>query len=452
MAEGRIFISYRRGLDNGEARALYYQLERFFDRDRLFMDVDDIPVGVDFVEYLDSQVAQCQALIAVIGRGWVSHIDRLHEEEDFVRIELDAALKRGAQIPIIPLLIDGSTLPVKKDLPEDLHPLRRRNGVPIRHDSYPSTIEARLIPALSLALKEEVIPERQPAQPGFAEPPAIQRPEPPETAPSEPELPEPGSTFRDGDPAWAPEMVVIPTGSYMMGSTAEEAKAFGLAAVAAAQEQPRHKVDITQPFALARHATTFGEYDAFCQATEREKPKDEGWGRGRRPVINVTWNDATAYCDWLSERTGYAYRLPSEAEWEYACRAGTETGFSFGDVISSDLANYNPSYTAGASKEGVYRKKTVPVDFPGFQANAFGLSQMHGNVWERCADQWAESYESARSQTPFSDAGAGSLRVLRGGSWLNVPQLLRSARRDWNEPDARLNSIGFRPARTLLTP
>ena len=442
MSDGRIFISYRRGVDNGEARSLYYQLERYFDRDRLFMDVDDIPVGADFVEFLDGQVAKCNALIAVIGRGWVQHVGRLHDDEDFVRIELDAALKRSTQIPIIPLLIDGMVLPRRDELPPDLHPLRRRNGVPIRHDSYPSTIEARLIPALSKAL-HEAVPDRQTARPVDA--PTVRRADP------EKPLPEPGTIFRDDEAPWAPEMVVIPTGSFMMGSTAEETSKFEVADTLAAWEKPRHEVEISESFALARYATTFEEYLAFCEATDREKPGDHGWGRGRRPVINVSWDDATDYCEWLSERTRQSYRLPSEAEWEYACRAGTETAFSFGDVISTDQANYDGNYTAGGSKQGICHEKTVPVDYPGFQANAFGLLQMHGNVREWCEDDWADSYEAARMQSPLILSPRGPYRVVRGGPWNSDPKYLRSADRFNNAPGSCNFNLGFRPARTLLT-
>lgn len=427
MSQGRIFISYRRGVDNGEARSLYYQLERFFERDRLFMDVDDIPVGADFVEYLDGQVAQCNALIAVIGRGWCSHIQRLADDEDFVRIEIEAALKRGAEIPIIPLLIDGNTLPAREELPEVLHPLRRRNGVPIRHESYASTIEGRLIPALSKALHEDAPPERKLPLVGSAQTPAIRRPEF-----AKPEPFSPGTVFRDLDEPWCPEMVVIPTGSFMMGAPGDDLHGIH-------NEGPQHRVEIDQSFALARGCTTFDEYDAFCNAVGRERPKDEGWGRGKHPVINVSWQDSVDYCDWLSETSGHAYRLPSEAEWEYACRGGTDTRYTFGSRISTNLANF-----------GEDRKGTVPAIFPSFEPNAFGLHQMHGNVWEWCADDWVESYENSRSQVAFTRSPRGDFRVARGGSWKSVPQGLRSTARLLQDPLQRNSSVGLRPARTPI--
>ena len=209
-----------------------------------------------------------------------------------------------------------------------------------------------------------------------------------------------------------------------------------------------------QPFALAKNALTFEEYDAFCDATGREKPEDRGWGRGRRPVINVSWHDAVAYCDWLSELTGEGYRLPSEAEWEYACRAGTTTPFAFGETISTDRANYDGNYAYGSGSKGVYRQKTVAVDDLD-AANPWGLRHMHGNVSEWSADAWHDSYDGAPTDgSPWRDGSseAPGRAVLRGGSWDYYPRYLRSAYRDRNEPDDWLDDVGFRPARTLFTP
>jgi formylglycine-generating enzyme required for sulfatase activity len=129
-------------------------------------------------------------------------------------------------------------------------------------------------------------------------------------------------------------------------------------------------VSIGQRFAIGRYPVTFDEYDRFCETRRREKPSDNGWGRGRRPVVNVSWLDAQDYISWLSQETGLAYRLPSEAEWEYACRAGTATRYSFGDVLARDNANYAASGLHHTTEVGDYR------------ANPWGLHDMHGNVWE----------------------------------------------------------------------
>ena len=252
---------------------------------------------------------------------------------------------------------------------------------------------------------------------------------------------EPLSVFRDIDAPWCPEMVVIPAGRFVMGSPESEAGRFD-------DEGPPHFVTIAEPFALGRYPVTFEEYDEFAASTGRGPPGDQGWGRGRRPVIDVSWDDAEAYVDWLSQRTGQPYRLPSEAEWEYACRAGTTTPFHFGLTISTDQANYDGTYTYGSGKKGVHRKQTMPVG--SFPANGFGLHDMHGTVWEWCADVWHDSYEGAPADgTAWVEGGDQSRRVLRGGSWFRDPRNLRAAGRGRNGPGVRNFNVGFRVARTL---
>ncbi|MEL6318525.1 MAG: SUMF1/EgtB/PvdO family nonheme iron enzyme, partial [Pseudomonadota bacterium] len=167
-----------------------------------------------------------------------------------------------------------------------------------------------------------------------------------------------GTVFRDtmASGGEGPEMVVIPAGEFVVGSPEDEPERF-------AREGPQHQVRIARPFALGRYPVTFDEYDAYCAATRATKPKDEGWGRARRPAIYVSWDDASAYCAWLSSETGADYRLPSEAEWEYGCRAGTVTAFWWGREITPEQANYRGRYVyAGGGAKGVNRRKTEPVD------------------------------------------------------------------------------------------
>jgi formylglycine-generating enzyme required for sulfatase activity len=198
-------------------------------------------------------------------------------------------------------------------------------------------------------------------------------------------------------------------------------------------------VTIAQRFAIGRYPVTFAEYDRFCEARQREKPKDESWGRGRRPVINVSWQDAQAYVAWLSQETGRVYRLPSEAQWEYACRAATTTRYSFGDAITPDNANYGDSKLGRTSEVGAYR------------ANRWGLHDMHGNVWEWVEDDWHENYQGAPTDgSAWKDAEAGDrLCVLRGGSWGGIPGVCRSAYRVGIDTVIRDSYFGFRVARTL---
>ena len=210
-------------------------------------------------------------------------------------------------------------------------------------------------------------------------------------------------------------------------------------------EGPQHPVTLTRPFALARYALTFDEYEAYCAATGKDRPSDNGWGRGKRPVINVSWDDATAYCQWLSEQTGEEYRLPSEAEWGYACRAGTTTPFWWGNTIMPKQANYDGNHPYNQGEKGELRKETIPVDQ--FEPNPWGLYQMHGNVWEWVQD-WYADYKSEAQTDPIY-AQSGSDRVYRGGSWFNNAWCLRAACRHRYEPGYRPDNLGFRPARTL---
>ncbi|MEO1788053.1 MAG: formylglycine-generating enzyme family protein, partial [Pseudomonadota bacterium] len=172
---------------------------------------------------------------------------------------------------------------------------------------------------------------------------------------------------------------------------------------------------IDYPFALGQHTVTFAEWDAALAAgAGLAHPKDADWGRDRRPVINVSWEDVTAYLAWLNERlrlTGRAdaYRLPSEAEWEYACRAGTETPFSFGETITPDQANCIGNVTYGGGPKGTYQEKTMPVG--SYSANGFGLYDMHGSVWEWCADTWHDTYNGAPTDGSVWEGGDPSLRV-----------------------------------------
>ena len=233
-----------------------------------------------------------------------------------------------------------------------------------------------------------------------------------------------------------PEMVVIPPGSFRMGCLSDDDSC-------PAGERPVRIVRIPQPFALSKHEVTFADWDACVAAggCGGYRPTDRGWGRGNRPVIHVSWRDAQAYASWLSEETGEPYRLPSESEWEYAARAGTVTKYSWGDLIGRNRANCDG---CGSRWDD---DRTAPVG--SFAPNPFGLHDMHGNVWEWVEDCWNGSYSGAPSDGGAWLSGDCAKRVLRGGSWGVKPRLLRSALRGWNSPGDRLNSIGFRVARTL---
>ena len=250
---------------------------------------------------------------------------------------------------------------------------------------------------------------------------------------------EAGETFRDCDAC--PEMVVVPAGRFMMGAPESEALSWD-------DERPVHEVTVSS-FAVGVYEVTFDEWDA-CVADGGcggYQPSAEGWGKGRRPVIDVSWDDAQRYVEWLSSRTGERYRLPSESEWEYAARAGTTTPFHTGETITTEQANYDGREYDPSS---LYRRQTVPVG--SFDANAFGLHDVHGNVWEWVQDCWNDGrygYWEAPADGSAWLIGDCGTRVLRGGSWNDVPSDLRAANRDGNSAGARNDDVGFRVARTL---
>jgi len=216
-------------------------------------------------------------------------------------------------------------------------------------------------------------------------------------------------------------------------------------------ELPVRTVTFAKPFAIGKYEVTFTEYDRFAEATGREKPDDWGWGRGLRPVINVSWDDAKAYASWLSEQTGKRYRLASEAEWEYATRGGTVTPFSTGECIDTDQANYNGNFGwQDCARTDLNRAKTLEAG--SLPANPLGLHEVHGNVWEWAQDCWHDSYKDAPTDgSAWEEAGGGDCvrRVLRGGSWNDQPADVRSALRNWTTTEYRNFDVGFRLAQDL---
>ena len=243
---------------------------------------------------------------------------------------------------------------------------------------------------------------------------------------------QPGQSFSDtlSSGGQGPEMVVIPAGRFRMGCVSGQE--------CAAWELPVHDVTITQAFAVSKYEVTFEDYDRY---TYPNRVADEGWGRGRRPVFNVSWNDAQDYVEWLSAQTGHAYRLLSEAEWEYVARAGSSTAYSWGNDIGSNRANCDG---CGSQWDD---NRTAPVG--SFAANAFGVHDMHGNVYEWVEDCWNPRYARAPTDGSAWRSGDCERRVLRGGSWNYNPRTLRSANRDWNTTGYRSIYHGFRVARTL---
>jgi formylglycine-generating enzyme required for sulfatase activity len=261
-------------------------------------------------------------------------------------------------------------------------------------------------------------------------------------------------------------MLWIPPGRFLMGSPADEPERSDA-------EGPQHEVRL-QGFFMGQTPVTQAQWQAV--ARWRPSAGQGSWSeqldpdpilklsepklfRGaQRPVVNVSWAQAMAFCRRLSQRTGRYYTLPSEAQWEYACRAGTSTAFHFGAMLTTELANYDGNYTYEDGQKGVYRNQTT--DVMNFPANAWGLHDMHGNAWEWCLDQWHDNYEGAPNDgSAWVDDDTNNIiakninikkdysfgvRLLRGGSWFNFPGDCRSAFRDLNLPDSQPLTVGFR--------
>jgi formylglycine-generating enzyme required for sulfatase activity len=455
----KIAISYRR-TDSDVTGRIFDRLVQRYGKDSVFRDIDNIPFGIDFRKVVSDALRGTDVLIAVVGPNWRGTRKRgsarINDDNDLVRIEVETALHRD--IPVIPALVGGAMMPKPTDLPNSLRDFSFRNAANIDSGRNFDTDIERLMRSMDRLLEGKTV-ETGPAettssgdteritasQAPVATAPSSVQPSPTDDVPLSPER-ERALKPKDGfkECATCPEMVVVPAGSFTMGSPESEQSR-------SSDESPQHVVTFARQFAVGRFALTFDEWDA-CVADggcNRYKPSDQGWGRRRRPVINVSWDDAKAYVAWLSRKTGKTYRLLSEAEREYVTRAGTTTPFWWGSSISMSQANYNGNYAYGGGAKGEYRAKTLPVDT--FQPNPWGLYQVHGNVWEWVEDCWNDSYRGAPSDGSAWTSGDCSRGVVRGGSWDLDPQFLRSANRYRRTTDDRSTYLGFRVGRTLIS-
>lgn len=435
-----IFISYRRDQNDAHAHLLRDRLKASF-RGRVFMDVASTSSGDDFTTKIEQQLKDCRVMLVLIGPEWESLRDkglgglRLHNPKDWVRVEVATALKRN--IRVIPVLVNREKMPRERDLPDDLKQL-------VNWQAFVLDLDQRLDQGMR-DLIEKIRPDmgRGVSVPDWVKwavpavglvaggggylamnPPKWVAPAPPVS------LPDPFSAwkkFRDCDDAACPTMVVVPAGSFLMGSPDSEPGR-------STDEGPQHRVNIAK-FAMGQFEVTQGQWKALM-GSNPSTFKDCGTDC---PVESVSWEDAQEFAKRLSAKTGRKYRLPSEEEWEYAARAGTITAYAFGETLTTSQANVN-------SEKG----KTVKMG--SYAANDFGLSDMHGNVWEWVEDCYSDSYGisiySAFNLITFCKFGDGR-RVLRGGGWINIPSIARAANRDWYSPGYRGYDAGFRLARTI---
>lgn len=408
-----------------------------FDRNSVFKDVNSIPFGVDFRDHLDQAVSQCQVCLVVIGRTWLEAKDkgdrrRLDSTQDFVRIEIESALRRN--IPVIPVYVSGARFLEPDQLPFSLQSLAYRNALQVRSDSDFHRDLDRLIDGIQRhvggAQTPPSLPPTQPKQKFTFEVVTVNnKGEEISRKPGQVEYV--SEVLGDGV---ALDLVKIPGGTFQMGS--DESK----------NEQPIHSVTVA-PFWMGKFVVTQEQYEAVMGTNP------SNFKGVKRPVEQVSWQDAVAFCQRLSEKLGNQYRLPSEAEWEYACRAGTTTPFYFGETITTSLANYRgtdldyhgkiSSGNYGKGPRGQYREQTTPLEE--FPPNGFGPYDMHGNIWEWCADHWQENYQGAPTDgSARLDENDNNNRLIRGGSWVDFPRLCRSASRKSPSPVFRDNYLGFR--------
>jgi len=221
------------------------------------------------------------------------------------------------------------------------------------------------------------------------------------------------------------DWVEIPGGSFLLGSPLDEPGRQG--------DEDQIQVEV-RTFKMSKNEITFAQYDLFCEATGRVKPRDNTWGRENRPIVNVNWVDADAFAKWMG------CRLPTEAEWEYACKAGSDTPFNTGNNLTTDQANYDGNYPYNGNATGAYRQKTSPVG--SFSPNAWGLHDMHGNVWEWCSN-WYGDYPNAPANNPQGPS-EGQVKIYRGGSWGSDAEVSRSAYRNHLNPNNKSDFIGIR--------
>ena len=409
VAMTKLFISYRREDTEGLTGRIYDRLVARFGKEAVFMDNDTIPFGVDFVEHISGAVSQCDILLVMIGENWLDTRHsagpnqgkrRLDDPNDFVRIEIQAALERN--IPVIPVLMGKATMPAADQLPADIKKLSRRNATEIRSGRDFHNHVDRLIRGIEfLRQMDQLTP--------MVHPPKAER--------------KPGEIFTN---SLGMKFAWIPPGAFLMGSPRNEK--------ARSDKETQHKVTLTKGFYMGVNLVTQEQWQAVMSGNPSHYK-----GEKNLPVDSVSWDDCQEFIKKLREKDQKPYRLPTEAEWEYACRAGTTTPFYFGSSLAQDQANCS-SGIANSLGRLFFTGKTTPVcNYP---PNAWGLHDMHGNLWEWCQD-WNGEYPKHEVTDP-QGPNSGKHRVLRGGSWFNNPDHCRSAGRNGNEPGGRSDRYGFR--------
>ena len=462
MAGGKIFISYRRADSQWAAARLYDRLAHEFPDEQIFMDVEEIAPGQDFVRVLADQVGACDVFLALIGPEWLSMQAedggrRLEDAKDFVRIEIADALRREDTLTI-PVLLDDAEPPLEDDLPDDLKPLARRQFARLSHEGFRGEAP-RLVEAIRTALAARAAEAPATAAPrrGAASARAILKgvggavalgvacvagyiyvATPPDPAPT-PDL----ETFKECD--LCPEMVAMPAGVFLMGSPPEEENR---------SSGEGEQMDVAlERFAIGRTEVLWTDYRRCVDAGRCEKIYDDGGPKEGMPAAGVSWLDAKAYAAFLNDQVpGEPYRLPSESEWEYAARGGATTAYPWGETFDFDKANMGRVVCCIGHAEGADQWVGVaPV--AQFEANGFGLFDMAGNLSEWVEDVYTSDTEYRPTDgAPFFREGDdrwAHRHVVKGGSYTDFPWISRPAARNSNDANWRNGHYGFRVARDM---
>ena len=417
----KIFICYRREDSQWPAQMIYNNLVDQFGSESVVFDIDTIPLGADFREDLIMEVSKCDVLLAVIGDQWLEILkQRLDKPNDFVRIELQAALQR--KIPVVPVLVGRRSVPSETELPPEIAKLSYRQAAEVRVGRDLPAHLKRLVDGLDRLFSErEVGKELKQKQVDDK----LKREQTPERYTN----------------TIGMKFVLIPAGRFKMGSKLspkDVAQRYGGETELFEREHPLHEVAIKKPYYLQSTQVTQEQWRKVI-GNNPAVFQDCGIGCS---VENVSWDDAQDFIKKLNKMdiTDNRYRLPTEAEWEYACRAGTTTEFSFGDD-AGQLGEY-----------AWYRDNSEGKTHPAGQKepNPWGLYDMHGNVWEWVEDDWHGNYDKAPDDmVAWIDKPRNFHRVFRGGSFHGDARRSRSAVRSYNKSDFHRNRVGLRLARSI---
>jgi formylglycine-generating enzyme required for sulfatase activity len=448
-----LFMSYRREDTMDVAGRIDDRLWQRFGRAHVFKDVDSLPLGMDFRQYLRAEVGKCGVMLVVIGRQWVPILQQRSrsQADDYVRIEVAEGLRRG--IPVIPLLVQGATMPKREELPDDLKDLAARHGTDLRSDPHFHPDMTQLLDRLAPLLGAPA----QPAAPSM--PPASS----PQREWDDIVLPARLDQFgfegrryrKTGVACIVPPVRPVAEGKFIMGSAQDDPAAYD-------NEKPQYSIPVGA-FEIGQYPVTVAEYALYLAANpsvatplDYAIPANATWSapawrgktltwviqqqqRADHPVVCVTWENARDYCRWLAQVTGQAWRLPTEAEWEKAARWDTRATpphariYPWGDQWDKARANTSDGGPGMTTPIGAYASKG--------DASPYGCHDMAGNVWEWTSTAW---YDNPPYDATKYENDSDTMRVLRGGSWRLDPQIARAARRDWSQIDISNDDNGFR--------